>query len=454
MLLASGLQSQAVFVRTLEIEGNKKTRDYIIQRELDFAVGDSLALIDMAASFERNRNNLINTGLFNDVVINIEEWDVDERVIDVTITVTETWYIYVVPIIELADRNFNVWWEEFNGALNRLNLGVKILHLNATGNNDRFKANVQFGYTPKLEFDYDFPYLDRKQTIRASINLFRATNKETYYRTEENKPVFVTDNDRRLLRRNRLQFGLSYRPNLYVEHTLTTEYQGNLADPLVSQDLNPDFFLDGRVEQQMLNFNYEFRYDNRDVQIYPTKGWLTGFQLDKKGVGIFDDINTFDFIPFLEKNFWISPKLSVTTAHKAKLGIVRGKQPYYQYRGLGYDRDIVRGYELYVVDGRDYYVSRNTAKVEIFSKELQLGKWMLIPPFRIMPLRIYLGAHLDAGQAFDPFYAATNNLSNRWLTGYGGSVAFVLYNNFAGRIEFSVNHLNEKGIFLHNKFSF
>lgn len=87
------------------IIGNKKTKSSIILRELPFNRNDAVANIDSLLG--RSKENLMNIGLFNFVDINyIKE---DAKTVLIYINVSERWYLWPMPVFELADRNFNEW---------------------------------------------------------------------------------------------------------------------------------------------------------------------------------------------------------------------------------------------------------------------------------------------------------------------------------------------------------
>ena len=171
------LLGQTVTVKTIEIYGLKRTKEHIVHRELTFQTGDSLDQMTLGDIFERNRHNLLNLGIFNEVEFNIREWDTEKDEIDIVIEFTESWYIYAVPVFEIADRNFNVWWTTYNHAFNRLNIGARLDWLNFSGRNDKLKAKWQIGYTPKQEIEYRFPYFNKKTNTRA-YNRFVAQHQQ------------------------------------------------------------------------------------------------------------------------------------------------------------------------------------------------------------------------------------------------------------------------------------
>ena len=136
-------QNEQVVVTDILIEGNKKTKEKTILRELDFAFGDTIPTIDLISRLRRSEELLLNTGLFTLVRINIKIWNADTNHISINIELHEMWYLYPFYIFELADRNFNVWWEEQERSLKRINYGGRLTWLNLTGRRDLLKATIR-----------------------------------------------------------------------------------------------------------------------------------------------------------------------------------------------------------------------------------------------------------------------------------------------------------------------
>jgi outer membrane protein assembly factor BamA len=187
---------QTVTIQSITITGLKRTKESIVYRELTFFNGDTLQQSELGPTLERNRNNLINLGIFTEVVVNISEWNTQTNLVDITIEVKESWYIYAMPILELADRNFNTWWTTYNHAFDRLNVGGRLDWLNFTGRNDKLKAKLQFGYIPKQEIEYRFPYLGKKQSIGITTSFVHSINKEVTYATVNNQEQQVRFDER------------------------------------------------------------------------------------------------------------------------------------------------------------------------------------------------------------------------------------------------------------------
>ena len=62
---------------------------------------------------------------------------------------------------------------------------------------------------------------------------------------------------------------------------------------------------------------------------------------------------------------------------------------------------------------------------------------------------IYLGIFSDMGYISDNQNKASNPMQSKLLWGKGISLDYVTYYDKLLRIEYSVNHLGEKGVFLH-----
>src|SRR5688572_26587119 len=152
--------SASFTIREIIITGNRKTRDNIILREVPFRSGEKYSLQELVRKFEDARRQLMNTSLFHDVVVSMLK--TEDYLIDVSVQVRERWYIFPVPYFKPVDRNLNQWLFEKNASLSRVNYGVKILHNNATGRQDKFRLFLIGGYTQQFSFTYDRLYIDKQ----------------------------------------------------------------------------------------------------------------------------------------------------------------------------------------------------------------------------------------------------------------------------------------------------
>ena len=217
-------QVKHVCIEAIEVAGHKKTKTKLILNELSFAVGDSIPLKDLLPTLEQNKKYLQNTLLFRSVVLKISQWN--GQSIRIKIQLKESWYIFPLPQFELADRNFNVWWQRHKRDLRRANLGAWLLWRNLSGYNDLLKLIVQFGYTRKFELDYTLPPMGRQRKFGFNINALFSDNKEIAFDTEANKLQFYNNyvGSERQFQRIRGRFRLYYRRTLFETQKLEISY--------------------------------------------------------------------------------------------------------------------------------------------------------------------------------------------------------------------------------------
>jgi hypothetical protein len=440
-------------IEKIQVTGNHRTKTDVILRELDFTEGDSFSISTITNRLEKNEFKLLNTGLFTFARFNFIQWDASTNNVILRITVTEGWYIYPFPILEIADRNFNVWWETYNASLQRLNMGVRFYHTNATGRKDKLKMVYQFGFTRKYELEYSLPYFNKYRSIGLSMNLLNTHEKEIGYTTQNNELLYNIDADKTLLKRFRAGLGVQWRRGLDLYHRWNISYYHNIVHSTVLQDLNPDYFLHGR-NQRYFSLFYEFNYDKRDRKPYPMKGFQIIAQGTKNGFGITEDANALEVSGAFNQYFTISNNWSLELKTKAKTNLIREKQPYYNSAALGYLLDYIRGYELYVVDGMDYAYLKSGLRFQLLNKSLFLGKYMIVPGLKEMPVRLYITARNELGYVNNPYYKTGNSLSNELLWGTSIGLDVIVYYNKVFNFEMSRNKLNEYGFFIHWNFSF
>ena len=446
-------RSQEVVINELILIGNNKTKAKVIERELDLLPGQTIVLKEIETRFTKNRLQLLSTGLFNQVKFNLINYKADHGTADVELILEENWYLYPVPIFELADRNFSVWLEQ-GATLNRTNIGFRLGHFNTTGNRDPLRVKIHFGYTRKYELTYDYPYwlLDNKLGIGGSV-LF-AENREIAFKTIGNRTQFhMEDDERRLLSRFRIGPQLKYRPTLNQFHSLRLEYHDNRIAPIVAEKLNPDYFLDGRTNLKFFFLEYDFNFDKRLYSQYPQGGYLLFGNIKKEGLGIFGDYDNLSVQLGFEIHHTLHKNIILSTRNKGKTNLNRNVVAFANNTGIGWDRDIVSGYELYVMDGTDFFITINDIKWKFFDRNLNTAKW-LPKQFRKINFIAFFRLNFDTAIVNERTYVDTNNLNNRWFYGGGPALDFIFFNNFLFSFEYSFNDLGESGLFFHNTISF
>ena len=446
-------QTAFVIIDKIVMEGNKKTQNNIITRELTFSAGDTILLTDLSIVLDKNRLRLMNTNLFNVAQVNVKNWGTDNHV-TVTISVIENWYLYPIPIFEIIDRNFNVWWTEQRHSLSRVNYGMRLTYINTTGQRDPLTATALFGYTPRYGLSYEIPYINKKQTIGVFGGISRAINKEVSYATVNNRLVFYKNPTENISERFGINLGTTYTPGLLSRHVFSLSYSQQSIDTVIAMRLNRDYFLNSRTQQRYFGMAYTYSHDTRDQRPYPLKGHFANFSLSKTGILPSDDVNILDLSVKWAQYLPISKKLSWETIAKTKVDLLGNARPYAFQHLLGFGSDYVRGYELYVVDGASFGLLKNSLHYELLNKNFNLSKyikWKFLKGFVNLPVKCYLSANFDAAYANTRQNAAQNPLSNRPLYGGGVGLDFVVYYSWVCQLEYSWNDLGQKGFFLHYK---
>ncbi|MBK6933056.1 MAG: BamA/TamA family outer membrane protein [Saprospirales bacterium] len=437
-----------LFVRidSILLEGNRKTRPSLILRELEFSAGDTLALTGIAETLERNRLRVMNTNLFSSSTVSLDTLPGNR--LGVRFQLVETWYIYPIPLFELADRNFNVWWTEFNRSLKRVNYGISWTHLNLSGHADILKLNLNFGYSNRYEIVYERPWFNRRQTLGFRIATGFVRTHEVSYRTAGNKQLFAVDPDAWQRKRYYANMSLKWRPKLLTNHSLSLEYHQNTVADSIAAEINPDYFLQGRSRQRHFSLIYRLEIDRRDIRPYPLNGWLGIFELRKNGLLPTDDLQLLRLGAELKKYFGFSRRLSLETVVKTRFSFPRRRPPFFNNQALGYGNDLVRGYEFYVMDGLDYGLLRSSLHIGMLDHTFRLGRLMPLQAFRVMPLKIYVSINNDLGYANDPYYATGNPLTNRLLRGHGIGIDVVAFYDKVARFEWSWRGNGGNGFFV------
>jgi len=435
---------QAPVVDNIVISGNNKTKTPIILREAPFTIGDTLALDNLSDVLQRTKNNIKNTSLFKDVSLNVKKSG--KNAITVHIDVNERWYIYPIPIFQLADRNFNVWWRDYNHDFSRTVYGLKYIQNNLTGRGDRLKVVAARGYKEKYWLEYKRPYIDRQKRFGLELDAKFEQTKELAYDSEENELERHKSNDF-LQRYYEGTAIVSYRNKMHQTHNLSVGYrQVSIKDTI--KELNPSYFGNDKSAQKYFTIGYNYELDTRDRQSYPLQGVYFNAHAIKRGLFAFQNLNSFQLDTRYSHHFDLGNKFYFSHDLGTKLSLSKQKL-YYRQPGLGYENFFVRGYEYYVMDGQFIALGKFELKHKLFSFKINNTDLININHFNNPPLKFFLKSYVDAGYVKDNFFYKNNPLNNHFLTGAGVGVDMVTYYDLSVRFEYSVNLLKEHGFFVH-----
>jgi outer membrane protein assembly factor BamA len=438
-----------LIVERIDVIGQRYTRKSFIFRELNLRPGDKIRVSDLPAVLERNELRLLNSKVFNQVEITPDQYH-DGQKISLCIEGNEPRYTDFVPLIELADRNFNVWWRDYELSPRRVNVGGYLKHNNLTGQGDPIRVLLQFGYTNKYEAIYRLPFANRAKTIGFEAQFLFSRSKEVNYGSRQNRQLFYFNPDQFQYFRRRAILQASYKPRNLDAVLFRLEYHFNSISDTIATELNPDFFGNGQQQQQYTAAAISYERDARDIKPYPLRGSLFRFEFKQSGIPYRDDVNLTAFSSTYRRYFSYTPKLSYEADMGGRITVFRRQPPFVNYRALGFFDNYVRGYEFYVMDGLDFALFKQSVRYRIWRKPLLTPKGtVLIKGFREHPLRAYLATSIDLGFVNDPYLRAENVLNNRPLMGYGIGVDFVYRYNTVIRVELSRNDLGQTGYYIH-----
>jgi hypothetical protein len=435
-------------IDSIVLAGNKVTRDKIMLREIIFNAGDTVRCDRLDSLISLSRENLLNTLLFNFVDIARSFHFPDSSHVVIRVNVIERWYVWPVPILLISDRNFNVWWKTKD--LSRLSYGFYIDWNNFRGSKERLALRFQWGYNRDIGFQYTIPYINRAKTLGIGFGMDYYRQKETAYQTTYNKQDFFKEQNG-FVREDYYAFGQFFiRRNIYNSHMLELTYdQHEFSDSLLIE--NQNFTSDGATKSQYLSFYYTFKSDHRDFKSYPLKGYYIDLGIIKHGLWTFktNTLNTFHLLATFRKFWELNPRLYFATGVNGKISA--GKEPYFILRGIGYDRDVVRSYEYYLVDAQHFIILKNNIKFAIIPTTVKDLSFIKTQKFGKIFYALYLNIFIDGGYGVynQDFGRETNDLQNTLLLGYGTGLDFVTYYDVVIGLDFSVNFKNETGIFLH-----
>ena len=452
-LIALGINLTAqerILISEIIFTGNNITKDYVLNRELEFEQFETYKIEEFEKKIKSSKENLLNLKIFNFVEISKKIITNDDLIknASITVKVTERWYVWPFPILEISERNFNSWWQDFEGSnysdFSRLNYGVFLNWENFRGRNELIKAKFRRGFKEHYLFYYQIPFLNKEKTIGLNIcsQIFR--KKKDYYETDNN--VLLYHHDENYATKNlELYSEIVYRKKINQTHKLKMSYfKVEVSDSIIIK--NPNYLGVNLNAGSFYKITYEYIFENRDYIIYPLDGFYINFEVNK----FFQNnipVNHYEFSGHLEQHIPITNNIFLGSSIRGK-ACSNEYQPYHIEEGFGFD-DYVRGYEYYVINGQNNLLSKTAIKYALTKKKTFELPYIKMDQFKKSYFALYLGVFSDLGYVDDNQNSDKNPLGNTLLWGNGISLDYVTYYDKLIRIEFSINHLGEKGLFLH-----
>ena len=443
-------------VRNIYIEGNKKTRAFVILREMTIHQNDSFPAKDMDIVLLQNRLNIFNIKLFNEVTVNIKNWEEDS--LDLFIKVRERWVILPAPIIAFADRNVAEWWRQYRHDFKRLQYGIQLNWDNLSGRNDRLYFAMSFGFAQRLDIGYSIPQFNRrKEQVGLSILFNMSRSKRIAYNTLDDELAFMNLGTSWQLQKIQITQQISYRKKIHNTHYFQIGYGYSVISDSVHH-ANPDYFLDSARHQHAFKIGYTFVSDYRNIRTYPTDGWYFSANFTNYGLGFMKTRMTTAGVQFSKYLLWKKhPRFSAAAMVKCQVSWPL-RQPYslQPVKSFGYEANAIRGYEINVIDGQHFLLFKNEYRFRVFDLQLRRLKKLqsrnspiLKSSLAYLPFNMYLTSFFDAGYAWDYYTVQNNKYRNKWQFGFGVGVNLVTFNDKLLRLEYSCNRYLQHGFYIH-----
>ncbi len=342
-------------VEDIVLEGNEKTRDYVILRELRYRKGQPFNKFLASRSMER----LYNLGFFEDVNMRLLPGSTDHSV------VTE------IEVIEQRTGVVTVGagYSKSDGMMGILELGEN----NLRGTGDKINFHWEFGGSTRgrnYQISYTRPWINSNGDS-LGVSIFDRRSKFEDY-DADGDAIATYYKRRKGFNATWARVTSEYRKNYFTLETLREDYDDyggftfspkaqTVAGSNIYAWRNAIFDNFGRTN----SFTFSHVYDSRDNYFAATKGRRISatFQYAGHGLG-----GKFDFFKLsLEGRFYKGLSNGHTLALRLKGGYINGTSSYNSLFNLG-GSDTLRGYEDYQFKGEKMYAVTLEYRIPIAKK--------------------------------------------------------------------------------------
>ncbi|MBA2561967.1 MAG: hypothetical protein H0V14_03485 [Chitinophagaceae bacterium] len=438
-----------LFLRNIVINGNKKTKDYIIKREMDIKSGDSILTSTLSEKIEVIRQYIYNTTLF--VNVRVEPFLLDAFQFDLIVTVKERLYIFPVPQFQLVDRSLDEWLVKYKGSLQRVNYGMKFVHYNLSGRKDQLRLYIINGYTRNISASYNAPYSNAKLTEGFYVGAGYAQTKEIVYKTNYDNSYAHYKNGKFVRDYWYINGGYTIRKAIKKTEIISGGYSHlQVSDSIISSSLNPGYFNSNSTSQGIVDLAYTIQYTNVNNILYPLEGRSGYFSLQKRGLGLTGGINMFSLEGEYNKFIALGKQwyTSIQLTGKIKLPF---KQPYINQRALGDKNSYLRGLEYYSIDGVAYSMAKFNLKRQVLN--FSIPTFFKSKTYNKIPFKIFAKAFTDFGYVYSEERPITR-LNNKLLYSAGVGLDILTLYDIHIRLEYSINQLGQNRLATTNKTGF
>jgi len=389
------LTEEEVRIGQINVQGNVKTKQDIIIRELEFKTGDlvSQEMLELA------RKRIENLNIFNRVMFNFKDAD-DQK--DLVILVWERWYILPTPIFDINEHDWS-----------KLSYGFGIFHSNFRGRAENVWFAGWLGYNPGLNLSYSNRWFGGKHRLYTSVNLKS--------QRIENKTLLFPDLNQHH-RSVSLLFGRRYGIHWYSDVELKMNFIEADEDMKWQNKDNRD---------RVFSSIFKIQRDTRDLWEYPRKGSRMIFSFSRSM--LLNGSDGFNKWSFDWREF--RTLFGITIAGRIFGETTQQTVPIYKHIYLGYGERI-RGYFDNVYEGENRILSSLEFRLPIFRQryyQVPSDTWMATY-FQQLKFGMYFTIFRDAGAVW---YQDEKLHPRHWRAGTGVGLNFILPYSNIFRIEYA-----------------
>ncbi len=300
----SELPGEARRIRLILVQGNEKTKQDIILREMKLTQGGLLDYEEL----ERDRLRIQNLGIFNRVEIDIVPTDTGAILV---VSVSEMWYIFPYPIVFRNERDWS-----------RISVGAGLLYTNFRGRREVIDFSGWLGFNPAIRLSYSNPWILGKAKLYTRASVFA--------RRVRNRSFTVADS---VVNENQLGFKwtVGKRFGHFIYFDLNVGYRR-----LTLSESGQGTTLSSSGKDNLPHFGFSFKYDSRDLWEYPHKGRFLNLWATKTGT----PTGTINYLRYGFDLRKYVPIGATTLAFRTAANLSRGTIPVYEKVHFGFSTRI------------------------------------------------------------------------------------------------------------------
>ena len=274
--ISSAMANDLFVARDIELSGLRRTRRWVVERELRFASGDTVSMNDLQSA----RRRIQNLSLFGDVQVTA---DSTGRVLA---EVSELWPIFPLVFLEFSEGQFSDVIREPDTFFDKVTVFAGGVHMNVGGNGWRTHAIAQFGAANGYEIGFNTRWLSSRLPIALKVEF------ENQRTSDRHSSVWDSS---RSLRTARYEINVATRAGAPSRVGMLVKYHG------VRQEKN--WPAEGKHFRTMW-FSPYTAIDHRNLEWYPSRGALVRAGTDIVTGSTFFVRSAYDlrgYFPFVEQ---------------------------------------------------------------------------------------------------------------------------------------------------------